>query len=94
MIIEVIGSGCSTCKKIFELTKAIVEKDKIGAEVKYSNDVSRLIELGYMRGPVVLIDGKPVDLLSESEKDIRTMIISGAKYPRQGGCSCNCGRDC
>jgi len=60
MKIEVLGSGCPTCKKLFELTKQAVEESGIEAEVEYIDDIQKIIELGIMQGPVLMIDGNPV----------------------------------
>lgn len=77
MKISVLGSGCATCKKLHEMVELIVKNEKIDAEVEYSNDVQRIIELGLMHSPVLLIDGKPVDLYSVSERDVKAAILSG-----------------
>lgn len=60
MKIQVLGSGCSTCKNLFDLTEEAV-KD-LGREdtVEYITDVSKIIEMGIMSSPVLVIDGKPV----------------------------------
>lgn len=60
MKIQVLGSGCPTCKNLFETTKKIVEELKLEAEVEYITDVSKMIEMGVMESPVLAIDGKPV----------------------------------
>lgn len=60
MKIEVIGSGCATCKQLFELTQQAAAKAKIGDEVEYVTDLGRMIELNIMQTPVIAIDGKVV----------------------------------
>lgn len=60
MKINVLGAGCASCKNLFELTKTAVAEMGINAEVEYSDDISKIIELGIMRAPVLVIDGKPV----------------------------------
>jgi len=40
MKIQVLGSGCPTCKKLFETTKKIASELGIDAEVEYVDDVS------------------------------------------------------
>jgi small redox-active disulfide protein 2 len=60
MKIQVLGSGCSTCKNLFELTQQVVTDLGIKAEVEYSTDISKIIEMGVMETPVLAIDGKPV----------------------------------
>lgn len=60
MKIEVLGSGCPTCKKLFELTKQAVEQLELNEKVEYITDVQKMIEMGVMSSPVLAIDGRPV----------------------------------
>lgn len=60
MKINVLGAGCASCKNLFELTKTAVAEMGINAEVAYSDDISKIIELGIMQAPVLVVDGKPV----------------------------------
>jgi len=59
MKIQVLGSGCPTCKKLFELTKQAVEELGLKIEVGYITDIQRIVEMGVMSSPVLAIDGKP-----------------------------------
>ncbi len=79
MKISVFGSGCATCRKLHETVEYIVKKENIDAEVEYSDDIRRIVELGLMRSPVLVVDGKPVDLNSTSEKDVKEALFSGIK---------------
>jgi small redox-active disulfide protein 2 len=58
MKIQIIGSGCPTCKNLYELTKTVVAELGIKTEVEYSTDISKIIKLGVMVSPVMTIDGK------------------------------------
>jgi len=60
MKIQVLGSGCPTCKKLFELTKQAVEELKLSDEVEYITDIQKILEMGVMSSPVLAIDGKAV----------------------------------
>lgn len=59
MVIQVLGSGCPTCEKLFKLAKQAVEELKLGTEVEYVTDVRKIVEMGLMQSPVLAIDGKP-----------------------------------
>jgi len=59
MKIQVLGSGCPTCKKLFELTKKAVEELELKTEVEYITDIQKIIEMGVMSSPVLAINGKP-----------------------------------
>jgi len=60
MKIQVLGSGCPTCKKLFELTKKAVEELELKTEVEYITDIQKIVELGVMSSPVLAINGKPI----------------------------------
>ena len=60
MQIQVLGSGCPTCKKLFELTKKAVAELKLKTEVEYITDIQKIIEMGVMSSPVLAVNGKPI----------------------------------
>lgn len=63
MKIQVLGSGCSTCKSLFELTQKALKDLSIKEEVEYitgEEGTNRIIEMGIMSSPVLTIDEKPV----------------------------------
>ena len=60
MNIQVLGSGCANCKKLFELTQQAVKELNLKAEVKYITDISKIIEMGVMSSPVLAVDNKPI----------------------------------
>ena len=60
MKIQVLGSGCPTCKKLFEITQKAVAEMNLDAEIEYITDVQKIVEMGLMQSPVLAIDGKPV----------------------------------
>ena len=60
MIIQILGSGCPTCKQFLETTKKIVQKLNIKAEVEYITDVVKIIEMGVMSSPVLAVNGNPI----------------------------------
>lgn len=58
--IQVLGSGCSTCKNLFKLTQEAVNRLSLGVEVEYINDIQKIIELGVMSSPVLVVNGEVV----------------------------------
>lgn len=60
MKIQVLGSGCPTCKKLFELTKKAIEQLDLKEEAEYITDVTKIIEMGIMSSPVLAINNKAV----------------------------------
>jgi len=60
MKIQVLGSGCPTCKKLFDLTTQAVKEMELKTEVEYIIDIQKIIEIGIMQSPILAINGKPV----------------------------------
>ena len=60
MKIQVLGSGCSSCKKLFELTKKAAEELKLKTEVEYITDIQKIVEMGVMTSPVLAVNEKPI----------------------------------
>ena len=78
MKIQVIGSGCPTCKKLHELTDQAVKELKINEEVEYTTDIQQLLEMGVMSSPVLAIDGKPVSVSTVPNIEKIKDLISGS----------------
>jgi len=61
MKIAVYGSGCSTCKRMYELTKKAAEEINIEDKVEYvtgDKGIQKIIELGAMKSPVLVVNDK------------------------------------
>jgi len=95
MKIQVLGSGCPSCHKLFELTKQAAKELNIPEEVEYSDDIKKIIEMGVMQMPVLAVDGKPV--LTGSVDDIKEIkkVLTGKKASGgEGEPACSCGGKC
>jgi len=86
MKIQIIGSGCCTCKNLYELTKTAVAELGINAEVEYLDDLSKIIELGVLESPVITIDGKIAMLGSGNLEKIKEVLSKKS--------ACSCGGKC
>ena len=90
MKIQVLGSGCATCKKLYELAQEAVKQLQLDEKVEYITDVSKIIEMGVMQSPVLAVDGKPmmVGFVPDMEQ-IKKAIMSGTvQKKKETGCSC------
>lgn len=79
MKIEVIGTGCPTCKQLYALTLRAAERIGKEAKVEYIAEqagMMRLMELGLMRSPALAVDGKVVLVGYEPSIDkIKDLIL-------------------
>lgn len=98
MRIQVLGSGCGTCKKLYELTKKAVEELGINTKVEYITDIQKIVEMGVMSSPVLAINGKPVmtgatsDLKKIKKRISQSETTDQAEMKKNLGCTCggNC----
>ena len=58
--IEVLGSGCPTCEKLYKITEQAVAELGLSKKVEYVKDVQRIVQMGLMQSPVLVVGGKPV----------------------------------
>jgi hypothetical protein len=63
MTIYVIGSGCPTCKKLYEITQKAVTEMRLKEKVFYltgSEGIQKLMKLGAMSSPIITVNDKIV----------------------------------
>jgi len=97
MKIQVLGSGCPTCKKLYEITQKAVEEMGLKEKVDYLSDsegMQALIEIGSMTSPVLAVNGNVVmsGFTPDIEK-IKKVINTGIKIKNDVP-KCECGGRC
>lgn len=93
--IQVLGSGCTTCKKLFEATKKVAGQLGIDVEVEYITDMSKLLEMGVMTSPILAVNGKPVlNGGGKTEDDIREVLQAKNLEEDCATGGCGCGGKC
>jgi len=90
--IQILGPGCASCKKLFELTKRAVQELGITTEVEYVTDIQKIISMGVMSSPVLAINEKvaiagQVPNL-EKIKELLTNCNKPSENNSTGACSC------
>lgn len=63
MKIQVLGSGCPTCKKLNQITQQAVKELGLDEKVEYltgQEGVEKIVEMGVMSSPVLAVDGRPI----------------------------------
>jgi len=54
--IAVYGSGCPTCKTLYERVSKVTQEISTDLEVAYITDIVKMVELGAMSSPVFAIN--------------------------------------
>jgi len=97
MKIQVLGSGCEKCKKLYEIVQKLVKDLGLKAEVEYitgDKGMQAIIEMGVMSSPVLAIEGKVVMTgFTNDFNKIRNILTSGQKAENKTGV-CRCGGSC
>jgi small redox-active disulfide protein 2 len=57
MKIEILGTGCTKCKKLYENAIEAVKKSGKEAEVLKVEDIKKIMEYGVMSTPALVVDG-------------------------------------
>lgn len=60
MKIEILGTGCPKCKKLYEAVQTAVNEMNIDAEIIKITQIKEIINYGVMITPALAIDGKVV----------------------------------
>ena len=82
MKIQVLGSGCPTCNKLYELAQKAVKELNLKEEVGYlagNEGIQKMIDMGVMSSPVLVIDDKPVMTGSVGDVEKIKELIQKAK---------------
>ncbi|BCS51908.1 thioredoxin family protein [Geobacter sp. SVR] len=58
MKIEVLGTGCSKCKTLYENVKKAVEESGKTADVVKVEEISKIMSYGVMSTPALVVDGQ------------------------------------
>jgi len=58
MKIEVLGTGCMKCKRLFKNVEIAVKELSITAEIVKVDDISEIITRGVMLTPALAVDGE------------------------------------
>jgi len=90
--IQVLGSGCPACKEMFENVKKVATKLNIETEVEYITDPIKVVELGLITLPVLVVNNKAVLAgKGRSEEEIEETLAENSEEEKGcGGCCSHC----
>lgn len=58
MEIKILGPGCPKCKALEKMTKVVVEKEGINADVSKVEDIMAIMNYGVMSTPALVVNEK------------------------------------
>jgi len=56
--IEILGTGCTKCKMLYEITQNAVKKAGIEAEIEKVEDITSIMNYGVMSTPALVVNGE------------------------------------
>jgi small redox-active disulfide protein 2 len=56
--IQILGTGCPKCKKLYELSQQAVKEAGIEAEITKVDDINEIMKFGIMMTPALAVDGE------------------------------------
>lgn len=59
-VIEVLGPGCARCFETHKVVRHVVEERGLACTVRKVDSIDRMVELGVLRTPAIVFDGKIV----------------------------------
>lgn len=59
-VIEILGPGCPRCHEAQRVVQGVVDEAKLQCQVKKETSLERMIQLGVLSTPAVIVDGKVV----------------------------------
>ena len=57
-LIEILGPGCPRCQQTHRVVQEVVEEAGLPVEVRKVEDMDRMIELGVLATPAIVVDGE------------------------------------
>ena len=55
--IKIVGTGCPSCKKLYEYTEKAAKELGIEYKIEKVTDINEIIEMGIFITPAVVVDG-------------------------------------
>ncbi len=56
--IEVLGPGCPRCERAYRVVRQVVEDAGLEVEVRKVDSIDRMVEMGILATPAVVVDGR------------------------------------
>lgn len=78
MKIEILGTGCMKCKKLYQLVNEMVKEMGLQAEVVKVEDLQAMMDRGVMITPALYINGEAVSAGRVPGKDEIKRMLSEA----------------
>jgi small redox-active disulfide protein 2 len=56
--IEILGTGCPKCKRVFQNAEEAVKNLNLDAEIEKVEDIQKIMDAGVMMTPAIVVDSE------------------------------------
>lgn len=74
MEIKVLGTGCASCKALYQAVEQTVKELGLTAEIIKEEDLMKIMEYNVMTLPALVVDGKVVAKGKISVQEIKAIL--------------------
>ncbi len=74
MEIKVLGTGCASCKALYQTVEQTVKELGLAAEIIKEEDLMKIMEYNVMMLPALVVDGKVVAKGKISAQEIKAIL--------------------
>lgn len=74
MEIKVLGTGCASCKALYQTVEQTVKELGLTAEIIKEEDLMKIMEYNVMTLPALVVDGKVVAKGKLSAKEVKDVL--------------------
>lgn len=74
MEIKVLGTGCASCKALYQTVEQTVKELGLTAEIIKEEDLMKIMEYNVMMLPALVVDGKVVAKGKISAQEIKAIL--------------------
>jgi small redox-active disulfide protein 2 len=75
MKIKVLGTGCSSCRALYETVVKVVDELGINAEIVKEEDLMKIMEYNVLSLPALVIDEKVVAKGKISASQVKELLL-------------------
>jgi small redox-active disulfide protein 2 len=84
MNVKILGSGCASCKSMYNDVTRIIARNGWKVEVEYVQDIARIMSYGVMSTPVLVINEKVVMVGHRGSSKIELALQNAMDAERVG----------
>jgi small redox-active disulfide protein 2 len=75
-IVQVLGTDCPRCHHFYEIVSEVAESINKDIKVEYINDIQKIIDIGLMQSPALVIDDEALITGFSSDRELIRELIT------------------